>query len=78
MFENPVTIAYSTECRSHRNKGGEVGKLDGPKEFASIGHAKSAPLPDGCTFARIQVPDGGYHVWSIMWGWNEFHEPTRA
>jgi hypothetical protein len=46
-------IIYSTEALDRRNRG-RVGRLTEPREFASVEDAKSAPFPDGCTFACIR------------------------
>jgi hypothetical protein len=66
-------IVYATEGFQHRRNVGQPGKCEREHYFASLDAAKSAPFPEGCTFAFIPV-DNGCHVYhSAIFGW-EFHK----
>jgi len=66
-------IIYATEAFLHRNRSG--GKQTEPVEFKSVELAKTAPFPEGFTFAHISVTNG-YHVYSPKRGWIFYGESS--
>jgi hypothetical protein len=63
-----IRVLYSTEALPRRNAD-QPGK-GCERSFASLDVAKSAPFPDGCTFAYIPLEDGGswvYHSAKFAW-----------
>ena len=64
------SVYYGEEGFLHRN-GGRAGRghKRSSSQFASLNAAKSAPFPDGCTFAYIPVHDGSWVHHSPKFGW---------
>lgn len=71
-----VEVIYATPCFLEKNAG-KVGQLTEPREFASVEAAKTAPLPDGCSFAGMPI-EGGVYVFSAAFGWEFQRSPAPA
>jgi hypothetical protein len=66
-----IKVLYST--KSGVRDAGQPGKTD-EVWFDSLDDAKSAPFPDGCISARIQL-DHGYWFRSDKFEWEFYKEP---
>jgi hypothetical protein len=64
------TVTYSLRGFMDRN-GGDAGQLTS-RVFHSVGAAKNAAFPDGCTFARFEADGGVYVFHSLAFGWEFF------
>lgn len=72
----PVRVIYSTEAFLARRNYHQVGHLT-ENSFPNVEEAKKAALPQGYTFALIDLPEGRY-VYAPPFGWQfEENAPSK-